>query len=183
MSLWVQLQLTLNMKISMIVAINNKRVIGIDNQLPWHLPSDLVHFKKTTQYCPIIMGRKTYESIGKPLPKRTNIVLTTNVNYRPLGCLMAQDLDQAIEIGTQHVKNSQSIFIIGGAQIYAQALPRCQTLYLTVVDNDISGDTYFPESLDSICKKGWHIQEMVSHPPDVKHQFGFTIYTLQNSSF
>jgi len=163
------------MSISLIVAINHQRVIGINNTLPWHLPDDLRYFKRITQDSVVIMGRKTYASIGRPLPNRNNIVLTRDPNFLAAGCTIMHALPQAIE----HAKTEgKPVFIIGGAELYAQALPLCQTLYLTVVDNHQKGDTLFPESLASLQQQGWQISSEEQHAQDNAHACAFTWYVL-----
>lgn len=126
--------------LTLIVAMSRNHVIGRAGQLPWHLPEDLQHFKATTMGHPIIMGRKTYESIGRPLPGRRNIVVTRNADYQAEGITIVHSLDEAIE----HCVD-QDAFVIGGAQLYAQALPRANRIYLTLIDSEIAGDTYFPK--------------------------------------
>ena len=130
--------------ISMIVAIAEKnRVMGNEGKLPWNIPDDLKHFKNLTLGHPVIMGRKTYESIGKALPNRTNIVITRDPAYNATGCTIATSLDEAIEIAQEH--ESEEIFIIGGAEIFRLAMGRADRLYLTLIQGDIEGDTFFPE--------------------------------------
>ena len=127
--------------ISIIVAIARNGVIGNGNALIWHIAEDLRRFKALTTGHPVIMGRKTYESIGCPLPNRTNVVVTRRKDYRPEGCLVAGSLEQAVGL----FDPSEEIFIIGGAQISAQAMPMADRLYLTEIDSDYEGDTRFPE--------------------------------------
>ncbi len=127
--------------ISLIVAMANNRVIGKDNQMPWHLPADLKHFKSVTMGKPIIMGRKTYESIGRPLPGRKNIVISRNADYQAAGCEMANSLESALEL----VADVEEVMIIGGGFLYQQALALANKLYLTFIDLTVDGDTYFPE--------------------------------------
>nr|WP_275855704.1 type 3 dihydrofolate reductase [Sulfurimonas sp. MAG313] len=127
--------------ISLIAAMANNRVIGKDNQMPWHLPADLGHFKALTLGKPIIMGRKTYESIGRPLPGRKNIVISTNKNYILEGCETVCSLDEAINL----VKEVKEVMIIGGGFLYSQTLPKANKLYLTFIDLDVDGDTKFPD--------------------------------------
>ena len=119
----------------------NNRVIGKDNQMPWHLPADLGHFKAVTLGKPIIMGRKTYESIGRPLPGRKNIVISRDEDYRLEGCETVCSLEKALDL----VKNVEEVMIIGGGYLYAQTLPQADRLYLTFIDLDVDGDTQFPE--------------------------------------
>ncbi len=129
------------MNISIIAAMTKNRVIGKNNQLPWHLPEDLRHFKEITMGHPIIMGRKTFESIGKPLQGRKNIVLTRNEAWSAEGVESYHHLDDVMAA----LCNEEEIFIIGGAEIFKTVLPKADKLYLTFIQEDISGDTYFPE--------------------------------------
>ncbi len=131
------------MTLSIIVAMTEERVIGKDNHLPWYLPEDLKRFKKITMGHPIIMGRKTYESIGKPLPGRTNIVLTKNPDFHPDGVLVAQTLENAIQLAQSHAGGEES-FVIGGETVFRAALPKANRLYLTLIHQKFSGDTWFP---------------------------------------
>lgn len=129
------------MKLSLIAAMSRNRVIGVDNRLPWNLPEDLRNFKRITMGKPILMGRKTFESIGRPLPGRKNIVITRNRNYRTSPeCFIFHSIDAALE-QTRHHKE---LIVIGGASFYEQLLPLADRLYLTVVDTTVSGDTFFP---------------------------------------
>jgi dihydrofolate reductase len=128
-------------RISIIVAMANNRVIGKNNDMPWHLPSDLKHFKTVTLGKPIIMGRKTYESIGRPLPGRKNIVISRNKDYILEGCETATSLEEAIKL----VNYEEEIFIIGGGNLYKQAINSADMLYLTFIDLEVDGDTFFPD--------------------------------------
>lgn len=128
------------MILAMIAAMARNRVIGRSNQLPWHLPEDLKHFKKITMGCSVMMGRKTFESIGRLLPGRRNIILSRQKDYRVDGALIVPDLHSALAACTFEEK----VFIIGGAQLYQEALPLAQLLYLTLIDRDFEGDAYFP---------------------------------------
>lgn len=127
--------------ISLIAAMAKNRIIGKDNQMPWHLPADLGHFKAVTLGKPIIMGRKTYESIGRPLPGRKNIVISTNKAYMLDGCETATSLEEALEL----VKEVEEVMIIGGGFLYAQTLSQANKLYLTFIDLVVDGDTLFPD--------------------------------------
>lgn len=129
------------MKISLIVATDLNGVIGRDNTIPWHLPEDLKHFKATTMGHPIVMGRKTFESIGKPLPGRTNIVISRNADFQAEGVLIAHSFDEALKKAGE----VPEIFIIGGAALYAEALPHTQVVHQTLVEDEFEGDVYFPE--------------------------------------
>ncbi len=130
--------------ISIIAAMDQKRGIGKNNTLPWHIPEDLKRFKDITLGHPVIMGRKTYNSIGKPLPKRTNIIVSSNQHLIEPGCLTAHSLSQAIEQG-RNSPGSDEIFIIGGGQIFTQGLPFVNKLYLTIVQGDFNADVFFPD--------------------------------------
>ncbi len=126
--------------INVIAAMARNRVIGINNTLPWRLAADLQHFKALTMGHHIIMGRKTYESIGKPLPGRTTVIVTRAAEYRVEGCLTATSIDAALAA----CGNDTDIFFVGGADLYAQILPRANRLYLTEIQADYTGDAFFP---------------------------------------
>lgn len=135
-------------KISLIAALSENRVIGKEGKIPWHISEDLRRFKKLTQGHVIIMGRKTYESIGRLLPDRTHIVITRDQNYQVKGAIVSHSLDEAIknsQLEIQNWKLPNEIFIIGGAQIYAQALQFADKLYLTIVRGKFQGDAFFPD--------------------------------------
>jgi dihydrofolate reductase len=134
-------------KLSMIVATAQNRVIGRDNALPWYLPNDLKYFKQTTLGKPVIMGRKTYESIGKPLPGRTNIVITRQTDYLPEGVKVVHSVAEARDLAESVclIDGQEEAMIMGGAEIYTLALPDADRLYLTEVHADVDGDAYFPE--------------------------------------
>ncbi|MBQ6584792.1 MAG: dihydrofolate reductase [Alistipes sp.] len=127
--------------ISIIVAIAKNGVIGDKNTLLWHLREDMIHFRTITSGHPVVMGRKTYDSIGRPLPKRTNVVITRDTELQIEGCTMAHSLTEAVEM----FDSSEEVFIIGGAQIYNQAMPLADRLYLTIIDKEYEGDSSFPE--------------------------------------
>ena len=129
--------------ISIIAAIDDKRGIGKNNRLLWNIPEDLQRFKKITTGHPVIMGRKTYESIGRPLPQRANIIVTGNQDYKADGCLVAHSLEEAIDLAK--AKDDQEIFIIGGGQLYHEGIKWADKLYLTLVRGDHGADTFFPE--------------------------------------
>jgi dihydrofolate reductase len=136
------------MKLSIIAALTDDGVIGFENRLPWHLPEDLKRFKKLTLGHPVIMGRRTFDSLGKPLPGRTNIVLTRNRAFRGDGILTAAGLEEAI--ATARTPRAEcdpaEIFVIGGAEIFRQAIPRADRLYLTLIHRPFAGDVHFPEA-------------------------------------
>jgi dihydrofolate reductase len=135
------------MKVSLIVAMAENRVIGRNNQLPWYLPEDLRYFKRVTMGKPVVMGRKTFESIGKPLPGRTNIVVSRNPDFHAEGVRVVKDLMMARAVCESFaiVEGIEEVMVIGGAQIYEQALPMADRLYLTEVHAEVAGDALFPE--------------------------------------
>jgi dihydrofolate reductase len=131
-------------KLSLIVAMSENRVIGVNNHLPWNIPEDLKRFKAITLDHPIVMGRKTFESIGKPLPKRTNIVVTRDRSYRVEGGAVVHSFEEALEWGRK-APGSEEIFVIGGSEIFKLALPLAWRIYLTEVEWPFEGDTFFPD--------------------------------------
>lgn len=137
------------MTLSIIVAASRNGVIGAGGKLPWHLPADLKRFKQLTLGHPVIMGRKTFESLGKPLPGRTNIVVTRQEGFQACGAGVAHSLEQALRL----CKNEEEVFVIGGAQIYRQALPLADRIYLTRIDRDFEGDTHLFEIDPTIWKE------------------------------
>jgi dihydrofolate reductase len=143
------------MKVALIVAAAANNVIGRNNQLPWHLPQDLKYFKAKTLGKPIIMGRKTYESIGRPLPGRPNIVITRNPVWSAAGTNAVTSINEALILAAQLVEgqDSQEIMVIGGAEIYKAALPYADRIYLTRIDLSIEGDAWFPD----IDPKEWFL--------------------------
>jgi dihydrofolate reductase len=134
------------MKISLIVALARNHAIGLNNKMPWHLPEDLKYFKRVTLGKPVIMGRNTFESIGRPLPGRPNIVISRNANYPAQGITLVHSLDAALAVAQTLLTPEQpEVMVIGGAQIYAQALPLAHRLYLTEVDAAPEADAFFPQ--------------------------------------
>lgn len=147
-------------KISIIVAVaGEKRVIGKKGGLPWYIPEELKRFKIITMGHPIIMGRKTHESIGKALPGRTNIVITTHPNYSAQGCIVVHSLDEAFQLA-RGKPGDEEVFVIGGGEIYKQALLKADKLYLTKIEAEIEGDTFFPDYSD--FKVVWESEEQQS---------------------
>jgi len=134
-------------KVALIVAVSENNVIGLNNSLPWRISADLKHFKRITLGKPVIMGRLTWESIGKPLPGRSNIVMTRDTSWQAKGAECAANLEQALAIARKIARDDEvnEIMIIGGETIYREALPLAQRLYLTRVHVDINGDAFFPE--------------------------------------
>lgn len=158
-----------NKNISLIYAQSLNKVIGKNNQLPWHLPNDLQFFKQKTLNKSIIMGRKTFESLKKALPKRQNIVMSRHKFSAP-NCQWAKDLNHAIELA-----QSDEIMIIGGANIFQQSLNLASKIYLTQIEAEIDGDSFAPE----IDFSKWEVIEKTSHPADEKHEFAYTFMILQ----
>jgi dihydrofolate reductase len=158
--------------VCIVVATAEDNVIGKDNQLIWHLPADLKHFKHLTMGHPILMGRKTYESIGKPLPGRTTIIITRQKDYQVEGCIVVHSVKDAIEKGLQL---DQDIYIIGGAEIYKQALPFTDTIELTKIHHSFDGDTYFPDIND----EEWETESKENHEPDEKNKYSYSFLKLK----
>jgi len=156
--------------LSMIVAHANDRVIGKNNDMPWHLPADLAYFKRTTLGKPIIMGRKTFQSIGRPLPGRKNIVISRDENYHAEGVEVVNSVDAALAL----VDDSEEVMVIGGGAIYQHCLAAAQRLYITHIDAEIDGDTYFPEYDLEVWKK---VASDI-RPSDEKnhYQLDFSVY-------
>lgn len=159
------------MNLTLIAAMAENRVIGKDNDLIWHLPDDLKHFKNLTRGHHVIMGRKTYESMGKPLPGRTNIVVTRKKDFRADGCILVNTLEEAI----QKAEGDAQPFIIGGGEIYRQSLRYAQTIELTLVHHQFDGDTTFPK----IDIDYWEEVSREHHPTDEKHHYPFDFITFR----
>lgn len=157
------------MRISAIAAMSKNRVIGKDNQIPWHLPADLKFFQRTTLGHHVIMGRKNYNSIGKPLDRRTNIVLTRNPFFISSGCIVVHTLEEALAIA--HTGNEEEAFIIGGGEIYTLALDYLDRIYLTTIDLVTEGDAFFPE----FDLGAWRITSEEHFSPDHKNIHPFII--------
>ncbi len=154
--------------ISLIVAMAKNRVIGINNTLPWHLPEDLKRFKALTTGHHIIMGRKTYESLGRLLPERTTVIVTRNKNYKVESALIAHSLQEAIQL----CKNDNEVFIIGGAELYKDGLQVANQLYITEVDLDVRGDALFPELEISL----WQETSREAHVSEKGLVFNYVVY-------
>ncbi|GED72339.1 dihydrofolate reductase [Brevibacillus reuszeri] len=131
--------------ISIIVAHDRNRLVGKDNSLPWSIPNDLQYFKQLTTTKIVIMGRKTYESLGRPLHNRTNIILTSNPDYQAEGCDVYNSIEPILEECKSHAEAGEEVFVIGGSSIYKQFLPYIDRLYITEIDHEFVGDTHFPE--------------------------------------
>jgi len=155
------------MKISLIVAMASNRAIGLNNEMPWHLSADLKKFKQITMGSPILMGRKTYESIGRPLPGRTNIIISRNKTYQQADCLVFNSIENAIAACQQY----DEIFVIGGATFYQAILPQADKLYLTEINKSFDADTFFPV----INKDEWReiTRKDVADDPSVDFSYSF----------
>ncbi len=161
------------MLLSLLVAASENNVIGKDNALPWHLPDDLKRFKALTRGKTVIMGRKTYESIGHPLPDRRNIVISRQLESAPEGTELAHSINDAVDL----VKSEAEVFVIGGADIYAQLLPLGKKIYMTRVHATIEGDAFFPE----INLKEWKEISNEEHSKDEKHAFSFSFIDYERT--
>lgn len=155
---------------SIIVALSENNVIGTGNQLPWRLSADLKRVKSLTMGHHLIMGRKTYESIGRPLPGRTNVIITRNGSYAPEGCVVVDSLPAAFEIA----KSDPEVFVFGGGEIFREALPLVDKIYMTIVHCTIAGDTHFP-ALDAA---DWTETDRQEFKADEKNQYDYSFVTL-----
>lgn len=164
------------MILSVIVAMAHNRVIGLNNQMPWHLPADLAWFKKNTLNKPVIMGRKTFESIGRPLPNRHNIVISRQIeptDNKISNVSWVKSIDEAISLAQE--QQPDEVFIIGGGNIYQQVLPLIDWLYLTHIDAELQGDTYFPDYLP----EQWQVIYQEDHQADEKNSYPYQFKILQ----
>ena len=159
------------MTLSLVVAASSNNVIGRDGGLPWHLPDDLRQFKRLTTGKDVIMGRSTYESIGRPLPDRRNIVMTRNADYVADGCDVVSSVSEAIDA----VEGAEEAMIIGGGQVYRDFLPLADRIYLTRVQAEVEGDTYFPE----IDEATWRLVSSEHHGADEKHRYAFDVMVFE----
>ena len=157
--------------ITLVVAMTPERVIGAHGKLPWHLPADLRRFRELTMGKPIVMGRKTHESIGRPLPGRENIVVSGNPYYRSEGCVIVRD----IRVALAHVRGQGEVMIIGGASVYVATLPLAQRIHLTLVHGEIGGDIFFPE----YPKGEWHEAHRTDHPSDQRNAYPYSFVVLE----
>ncbi len=160
--------------ISIIAAMAENRVIGRNNALPWHLPEDLKRFKRLTLGHAVIMGRRNYESIARPLPGRRNIVVTRHPDYAAPGCVVVHSLDEALSAAG----DDEEIFVIGGAELYAQFLPRAARLYLTLVHAEVDGDTLFP----AFDWNEWRETARERHAADARHAYAYSFVVLERKN-
>ena len=158
------------MMISLIAAMDKNRLIGKENGLPWHLPADFKHFKEVTMGKPVIMGRKTFESIGKPLPGRKNIVIS-RIGFSADGVTVVDSIDKAL----QSVENADEVMIIGGASFYEQMIEKADRMYLTLVDAECEGNAWFPE----FNAEDWDVISTTHHRADDKNNYDFIVAIYQ----
>ena len=159
------------MIISLIAAMAKNRVIGKGNKLPWDLPADMQHFRDLTHGKPVIMGRKTFESIGHPLPKRPNIILTRESEYHAEGCTIVHSSEEALAAAG----NAPEIMILGGTNVFEQFLATANRIYLTIIDHEFEGDIYFPKFDETI----WKVTSQEEHRPDEKNKYPYTFVTYE----
>jgi dihydrofolate reductase len=157
-------------RLSLVVAMARNRVIGAGGRIPWHLPNELQLFKRITMGHPIVMGRRTYESIGRLLPGRTTVIVTRQPDYRVPGAIVTHSLEAALEAS----KSDDEIFVIGGGQLYQEALTRADRIYLTTVEAEPAGDTYMPE----IAPEAWREVSAESFPADERHSYRYRFAIL-----
>ncbi|MBB3190949.1 dihydrofolate reductase [Halomonas cerina] len=161
--------------VAMIAAMARNRVIGVDGQLPWYLPEDLTFFKRMTQAKPLVMGRRTHESIGRPLPGRLNIVVTRDPDFQAEGVRVCHDLESALRLADQQatIDGVEEIMVMGGGEIYTQALPFASRLYLTEVEVEVAGDAHFPE----VDPAEWEeVQRVPGTPAEGQPAYSFVQY-------
>lgn len=158
------------MTVTIVVAIAENYAIGKSNQLLWHMPADLKHFKQITSGHTIIMGRKTYDSVGKPLPNRRNIIISRQDVTIP-GCEVVQSVEDALEL----CANEDEVFIVGGAEIYKLAMNKTDRIYLTIIHHSFDADSFFPE----IDYMEWKEVSREDHPADEKHKYAYSFITLE----
>jgi dihydrofolate reductase len=163
------------MKISLIVAMASNRAIGLNGHMPWHLSADLKRFKQVTMGHPIIMGRLTFEAIGRPLPGRTNIIVSTNPDYLVANCIVVDSVGAAIRYGCQL---ADEVFVIGGSTLYEATLPIANTLYLTQIDQDFEADTFLPD----FDRNDWTEVEREDVADDAMVGFAYSFLKLQKNS-
>ena len=161
------------MNISLIAAIDRGRVIGMDNAMPWHMPADLKHFKRITLGKPVVMGRKTFDSIGRPLPGRTNIIVTRDPDYRAESCVTVSSVDAAL----QAAEGAEEVMVIGGANLFEQLLPRATRIYLTEIKADFAGDSHFP----ALVPGHWLERERQDHPADASNPYPYSFVVLERA--
>lgn len=162
------------MRVNLVVAIDRSGTIGADGALPWRLSADLRRFREITAGHPLVMGRRTHESIGRPLPGRLNIVLSRDPDYTAHGCVVRESLDSALAMCAE----LEEVMVVGGAQVYAEALPLARRLFLTEVDAEAVGEVRFP----AFCREEWRETRRETHPADEQNEFPFSFVVLEKRS-
>jgi dihydrofolate reductase len=163
------------MRVTIIAAMDSQRLIGKGDGLPWHLPADLRRFKAMTMGKPVIMGRKTFEAIGRPLPGRTIIVITRDSDYHPEGVIVAHTINEALEAAREVAGDEGEVMVAGGANVYFQFLPRAERMELTLVHDAFEGDTWFP----AYDRRDWGVIREEHHPADEENPVPYSFITLQ----
>ena len=164
------------MTISLVVAASENNVIGKDNRLLWHLPNDMKFFKNTTWGMPVIMGRETFESLGKPLTGRTNIVMTRDKEWTAQGTTVSPSMEEAMKAAAE--TDAKEVFVIGGGEIFKQILPQANRVYLTRVHTQLEGDAFFPE----LPAKEWKLLSQLDFTADAKHAYAYSFQVWQRNS-
>lgn len=164
------------MTISLVVAASENNVIGKDNRLLWHLPNDMKFFKNTTWGMPVIMGRKTFESLGKPLAGRTNIVMTRDKDFTAKGATVCSNMEEAMKAAAE--TDAKEVFVIGGGEVYKQVLPHANRVYLTRVHTKLEGDAFFPE----LPATDWILLSQLDFTADAKHAFAYSFQVWQRNA-
>ncbi|WP_372625552.1 type 3 dihydrofolate reductase [Arsukibacterium sp.] len=162
------------MKIAMVAAMAKQRVIGKDNKMPWHMPADLQHFKAVTFGKPVLMGRKTFESIGRPLPGRRNLVVSRTIPAETRGV----EWFSSVELALAAASGNSEVMVIGGGEIYRQCLPLADTLYLTEIELMVDGDAFFPDYLQAA---NWQLVSEEQHQADSANPYSYRFLTLQRN--
>lgn len=153
--------------------MDKNRVIGYKGKLPWNMPTDMKYFRDKTRGKPVIMGRKTYETIGKPLPQRKNIILTHDQNYKVEGCIVVHTIDESLKVAG----DAEEVMVIGGSQIYKEFLTKANRMYLTFIDAKVDGDTYFPE----YNIEEWKETSYEEHEKDAENQYDYRFVVLERN--
>jgi dihydrofolate reductase len=164
------------MQIALIAALGRDMTIGVDGEMPWPRPGDLMRFKQLTLGKPVLLGRRTWESIGSPLPERTNIVLSRDDDYEADGCWVAHSLEEAAELAGETLGVDQ-LMVAGGSDVYEQCLPWADRMYLTVVYHDFEGDSFFP----NFHPADWLIEQRRDHDPDEQFDWSYASFVLRRN--
>jgi len=162
------------MIISLIAAMGKNRTIGKNGKLPWNMPSDLKYFRDKTKGKTVVMGRKTYDSIGRPMPDRTNIIITRDQDYKTEGCIVVHSVEEAIK-EAEKINANQELMIIGGSQIYKEFLSKANRIYLTIIEGEFEGDTFFPE----YDVTQWKEVSYEEHERDAENPYNYRFVVLE----